>query len=314
MHSRTRTLLVAVLTASTFTGRAEEGGSGHYIPGSMSSFADGVPTEETFVTRYNMLYYSGEIDVAGGPLPIAGLNAAGAEASSWAHGLTMLWRTPWDLGDDKLGYAFSVTVPTVSVDVKAQVGPFQRSDTIDALGDMVIMPVMFNYQFNDDFNLNGRFGIYAPTGEYEVGQLANAGKNYWSYEPTIGLMYFGRENGIEASLFGGATFNSENPDTNYETGTQVHLDGVLAQHFPLGKGLAGFGVNGFWYEQISGDSGPGAFLGEFEGRTAGLGPAVSYAGKIGDTDFVAELKWLHEMETKRRLEGDYVWLKVLFKF
>ncbi len=73
-------------------------------------------------------------------------------------------------------------------------------------------------------------------------------------------------------------------------------------------------MNGFWYEQISGDSGPGAFLGNFEGRTAGLGPALSYAGKIGDTDFVAELKWLHEMETKRRLEGDYVWLKVLFKF
>ncbi len=209
MKSHSIYLTTFVLGGTLFfsTLRGEEGGSGHYIPGSMASFADGVPTQETFVARYNMLYYSGEIDITGGPLPIAGLNAAGAEASSWAHGLTMLWRTPWDLGDDKLGYAFSLTVPTVSVDVKAQVGPFQRSDTIDALGDMVIMPLMFNYQFSDDFNLNGRFGIYAPTGEYEVGQLANAGKNYWSYEPTIGLMYFGRRTESKPR------FSAERPST-----------------------------------------------------------------------------------------------------
>ena len=29
---------------------------------------------------------------------------------------------------------------------------------------------------------------------------------------------------------------------------------------------------------------------------------------------IAEAKWLHEVETRRRLEGDYLWLKLVFKF
>jgi hypothetical protein len=29
---------------------------------------------------------------------------------------------------------------------------------------------------------------------------------------------------------------------------------------------------------------------------------------------LAEVKWLHEVEAQRRLQGDYTWLKVIFKF
>lgn len=156
--------------------------------------------------------------------------------------------------------------------------------------------------------------IYAPTGRYEVGRLANTGKNLWTIEPAVGVMYFGQKNGREASLFLGADFNFENDDTEYQTGTQLHLDGTLAQHFPMGGGLLGVGVNGYWHEQVEGDSGDGATFGDFKGRTAGLGPVLSYAGKIGDTDLIAEIKWLHEFEKKNRLEGDYFWVKVVFKF
>jgi len=41
--------------------RAEEGGSGHYLPGAMSSFVDAVPAKETFIVRYNLLYYNGSV-------------------------------------------------------------------------------------------------------------------------------------------------------------------------------------------------------------------------------------------------------------
>jgi len=40
---------------------AEEGGSGHYLPGSMSSFVDSVPAKETFIARYNLLNYNGSV-------------------------------------------------------------------------------------------------------------------------------------------------------------------------------------------------------------------------------------------------------------
>lgn len=307
---------LALVFVTPLTAVAEEGGSGHYLPGSMSSFADAVPPAETFITRLNFVTYSGDFS-RGQPLPIAGLTVLGVNADSTAAGLTMLWRPPVDIGEG-WSYAMSATVPYVWIDVSggAKAGKITKgiSDSENGLGDIVLMPAMFNYKASDDLNFNFRIAGYAPTGKYEVGQLANTGKNFWTIEPTAAVMYFGKKNGIEASLFLGADFNFENPDTNYQSGTQLHLDGTLAQHFPLWGGLAGVGINSYWYEQVTGDSGSGANFGDFEGRTAGLGPVASYVTKIGAQDVIAELKWLHEFETRNRLEGDLVWFKMLVKF
>jgi hypothetical protein len=173
---------------------------------------------------------------------------------------------------------------------------------------------MLNYNVNPDLNYNFRLAAYAPTGSYEAGRLANTGKNFWTHEPTVGLMYFGQKNGIEGSLYFGADFNQENPDTHYKSGTQLHFDGTLAQHFPFAGGLAGAGVSGFYYEQVTGDSGSGATFGDFKAKTVGAGPAISYIGKAAGHDLIAELKWLHEFETRNRLEGDTIFLKVVVKF
>jgi hypothetical protein len=127
-------------------------------------------------------------------------------------------------------------------------------------------------------------------------------------------MYFGQKNGIEASVFVGSDFNTENEDTNYTSGTQFHIDGTVAQHFPWLGGLAGVGVSSYYYQQVTGDSGSGATLGDFKGKTVGVGPVISYISKIGAHDAFAELKWLHELETENRLKGDIVWLKAVYKF
>jgi hypothetical protein len=80
-------------------------------------------------------------------------------------------------------------------------------------------------------------------------------------------------------------------------------------------GFIGVGANGFYYKQISGDSGSGARLGGFEGRTVGVGPVLSYATKIRNkTDLVAEVKWLPELDVERRLKGDYIWFKLALVF
>lgn len=318
MKVRSRSAVVGfmccvVLTLVSSVVLAEEGGSGHYFPGSISSFIDAVPPTETLVARYNMVSYSGEREV-GQPLPLAGLTAVGAEADSLAHGLTLLWRPAWSPGEN-LSYAMNITIPYVTLDVEADIttangATIRKYDSIDGLGDIVLMPLMLNYAVNKDFSINGRLSIYLPTGDYEAGRLANAGKNYTTYEPLIGAVYLSHETGREASLYLGADFNTRNDDTDYHSGTQVHLDGTLAQHLPFAGGLAGVGVNGYWYEQVEADRGTGAKLGAFKGRTVGLGPVLSYVRG----DVVAELKWLHEAETRDRLEGDYIWLKVAKKF
>lgn len=44
------------------------------------------------------------------------------------------------------------------------------------------------------------------------------------------------------------------------------------------------------------------------GRSIGIGPILQYAGKLGGRDISADVKWLHEVDTKNRLSGDMIWL------
>lgn len=294
--------------------QAEEGGTGHYLPGSMASFADGVPADTTFIARLNVIYYDGAY---GHTLPIAGISAVDVEAQSLAVGLSLVWRPPLEIGKG-YSFAFGATIPFVFLDVAGDVEAEQktvrRSDSATGLGDIMFLPVMLSHALGSSSQAEFRLGVYAPTGSYEVGQLANTGKNFWTIEPTLGYRYLGQKNGREVSVFAGMDFNTENEATNYQTGSQVHLEGTLAQHFPLMKGLAGAGLSGFWYQQVTGDSGSGATFGDFKGETAGLGPVVSFTKAAAGFDWLVEFKWLHEFETHNRLGGDYLWLKVLGKF
>jgi hypothetical protein len=81
----------------------------------------------------------------------------------------------------------------------------------------------------------------------------------------------------------------------------------VAQHLPLFGGFVGIGANFFYYQQISGDSGSGVQLGPLEGRTIGVGPAISYVAKAGNANIAAELKWLPDLDVDHRLKGDAVW-------
>lgn len=295
---------------------AEEGGSGHYFPGSMASFVDGVPGDPVFITRLNVLSYEGSIG-ADRALPVAGMVAAGLDVKSKGIGLTMAWAPKWDLGD-KWTYAAMLTVPWITMDVTADVvdgvRSIRTSDSRSGLGDMVLIPLAFNYKYSADLNYNFRVTAYAPTGEYTKGRLANTGKNFWTIEPTAALIYLGQKNGREASLFFGADFNQENDATWYKSGTQVHLDGTLAQHFPLWGGLAGVGATGFWYRQATGDSGAGATFGDLKAEANGIGPVLSFIGKMSDVPVTAELKWLREFENRFRPEGDTIFLKIMAFF
>jgi hypothetical protein len=181
------------------------------------------------------------------------------------------------------------------------------------LGDIELLPVMLGWT-NGDFKVGGNFGVYAPTGVYEKGRLANTGRNYWTFEPGLNFSWVSSKIGTEVTLFTGLDFNTKNTDTDYQSGTSYHLDGTIAQHLPLFGGFLGAGANGFYYQQISADSGSGATLGDFKGMTAGVGPLVNYVHKIGKHDLFVEAKWLPELGTEKRTRGDFVWVKAGFAF
>jgi Putative MetA-pathway of phenol degradation len=77
------------------------------------------------------------------------------------------------------------------------------------------------------------------------------------------------------------------------------VEGALNQHFPFGLAA---GVGGYFYQQITGDSGSGATLGPFRGRVAGVGPLLSYTVKVDKQEVTLSGRWFHEFDVKIEFE------------
>lgn len=316
------TILIIITNINTNYIFAEENGSGHYAPGLNSSFIDALPGKQGLAAANYFCYYKGDSDI-GSTIPFGIGLTAGINATVYSDTILFLYQP----GINVFGgyYVFGVGIPYVWTTVKGYVqlknpagGTIiskERRDTANGLGDIALYPVILGgNSLNGDLKYDFRFAIYAPTGEYDKNDLANVGKNFWTFEPGLMISYLSHKTGFEISSFAGIDFNTINSDTEYQSGDQLHIDVTLAEHLPALGGFFGIGVNGFYYKQITGDSGSGAILGGFEGYTTGVGPVLSYAAKLWGKDIAAEVKWLPEVDVERRTQGDYVWFKLVAKF
>ncbi|MCK5667350.1 MAG: transporter, partial [Thiotrichaceae bacterium] len=156
-------IFIIVMMLSTYIGItvAEEGGSGHYLPGSMASFMDGVSPEPAFIARINAINYDGKVG-SNIRIPIAGFNAIDVEAKSKALALTLFWAPEWGAGE-KWSYAMSTTIPWMSLEVRGDVDfngiDHSVKDKVTGLGDIILMPIMFNYHHSSDLNTNYRIAV-----------------------------------------------------------------------------------------------------------------------------------------------------------
>jgi Putative MetA-pathway of phenol degradation len=67
-----------------------------------------------------------------------------------------------------------------------------------------------------------------------------------------------------------------------------------------------FGVGGYHYHQVTGDSGSGAVLGPFIGRVTAVGPVIGYVLKAGALPINLNARWFAEFETENRMKGNAV--------
>lgn len=299
-------------THLTSPSRAEEGGMGHYVPGTLATLIDLAPTKPGFVIEPIYLHYGGD---ASATLPVAGEATANLEATIDA----VLLGGFYTFDETVLGahYSFGAFVPyswvTVEGNVTTGLATGRRKDSESGFGDMTLIPAMLAWK-RDSWQFNALLSVYAPTGEYDEDRLANPGLNYWTFDPAVGVSYNNVEIGFNAALHGGVTLNTENPDTDYHSGSLVHVEASVQQLLPLGPGFVGLGAEAFYLQQVSGDSGGNASLGDFEGRTVGIGPVLTYLLPLGEDTLVAEARWLPEIDTEKRLEGDYFWFKLVYQF
>ena len=144
---------------------------------------------------------------------------------------------------------------------------------MSGIGDLTVVPVMMAWK-SDDWQYDFLMPVYAPTGSYEVGRLGNTGLNYWTFDPIVGVAYSNAKSGLSAAIHMGYAINTENNATSYKSGDILHFDASVQQILPLGSGFANIGAEAWYFDQVTCDSGSGATLGCFKGRTTGIGPGA----------------------------------------
>jgi hypothetical protein len=144
-----------------------------------------------------------------------------------------------------------------------------------------------------------------PVGAYSSTNLANIGLGHGAIDGGVGYTYFDPKTGHEFSAVMGLTGNFENTSTGYTNGIDWHLDWGASQF--LTKQLQ-VGLVGYFYDQLTPDSGCAAILCPFESRVIGVGPQVGYLFPVGDMQGYLNLKGYKEFDNNDRPDGYNVWL------
>ena len=303
---------LAALLAMPTGASAGEGGTSHILPGGNATLVDLPPTTPGFFFKPMLLNYRGD---ASARVP----TAAGVAANMNVEANTLVLGGGYGLGQTVRGGAHvsvAAFLPYTSLDISANseaLGGIRINSKVSDFGDLTLVPLMLAWK-SDEWQYDFLMPVYAPTGSYELGRLGNPGLNYWTVDPIVGAAYSNAKSGLNAAVHLGYAMYTENADTDYRSGNVLHLDASVQQIVPLGSGFATLGLEAWYFQQVTCDSGAGATLGCFKGRTAGIGPVLGYIQPVGKEKLLFEAKWLPELDTENRLKGDYVWLKMVYTF
>jgi hypothetical protein len=152
--------------------------------------------------------------------------------------------------------------------------------------------------------------IYAtgniPSGTYDPTRLANLSFGWMAVDGGAGYTYFDQKTGHEFSVVGGLTYNFMNPDTQYQNGIDSHIDWAASQF--MSKNFFA-GVVGYYFQQLTADSGLGAKLGPFKSRVVGIGPQLGFIFPVGQGYHgVLNLKGYKDLDTENRPQGWTAWV------
>jgi len=303
-----RLLIILVSTAWSSSVLAAEGGYSNYVPGTYGDFAVAVAPDPGLLIRNDIYYYTADESRA----VLQGQARADIDVSFTMNLLTAFYTTDLEVLGGK--YALGTLIPIVrtAIDAQGTVGGMTAGiqDDKTGLGDVTLIPLSLFWNF-ENFHLNFAHYIITPTADYDKDDLANTGLNYWSFDTNAAATYLDPVRGHEFSFNLGHIYNTENNDTDYQTGQEIHLDYMANQYFSEAFAL---GVHGFYLKQITGDSGDGAIFGDFKAEAAGIGPALLWTPSILGWDVPIIVKWLHEFHAENRLEGDHVMASFVVSF
>jgi hypothetical protein len=307
-------LLCGVGTIVSSLAYADEGGVSFWFPGQYGSLA-AVPSEPGFSLPLIYYHYSGD---ASGSMEFS---QGGNIRLGLEEDLDMMLAVPtYVFATPVFGGQAQVSVAgaygRVDVDVDATLtGPNggvlsgSESDTNTNFSDLYpSASLRWNHGVHNTmvYVMGG-----VPVGSYKVDRLANIGTNHWSLDGGFGYTYLNPETGREFSATAGLTYNFENPDTDYQNGIDFHLDWGASQFLSEQWHM---GLVGYFYYQLTGDSGAGAVLGDFKSSVNAIGPQAGYIFKMWGKEAYLNLKGYWEFGAENRPEGWHTWLTLVLPF
>jgi hypothetical protein len=302
--------------ATTFTvgldyrvAEAAEGASSHYLPGANGDIFLAVPPGPGFQVANTLWYQSGDAPAA----VLEGQVDLNLDISVFLNltALTYTFEQPVFGGT----YTIGAVIPFGHADLDATVtgpagGKSRTTEDSFNLSDIAMIPFQMNWA-SGPWSFKIAEIIVAPTGAYSTSNLVNLGRNYWSFDTVGAVTWFDPEMGMELSVAPGIMVNTENSSTDYQTGTEFHVDFTLNQFLSPSFAL---GIRGYYYDQITDDSGAGALLGDFQSDSFGAGPGFVWMPGFGGGKLTVLGKWMHDFTAENRFESDYFTLTGAWKF
>ena len=209
-------------------------------------------------------------------------------------------------------YAAGVNLGLVSAHVDSDVlqadpsgkaQPVHTSGSRTTISDVFVTPVVLSWQLGQAYVAWSEM-VSIPSGTYDNDEFVNISRNYWALDSQLALTWIHPQSGLELSGKGGFIVNSRNEDTDYRTGNELHVEGLVAKRLDKRFSL---GAVWYYYDQVSADTGSGTLLGNFEGEAFGAGPALRYIIPFESRNLTLIAKWIHEFYTRDRFAGDYIY-------
>lgn len=299
------TLVVSLIIPSAF---AAEGASSNYFPGAYGDFAVAVAPNPGWTYANYSLFYAADVNRT----VLQGRVNVNLDTSAYINMSALIYAfdEPVLGGRFAMGGFLPLGYASLEANRVGQIVDVSVDDSETALGDISLLPASF-YWNNDNWHFNLYELIVTPTGQYELDNNVNLGRNYWGFDTVFALTHLNMENGREYSFVVGYVINTENDDTDYQTGDELHVDAMFNQFFSETFAL---GLHGYYYKQVQGDSGSGAILGDFKGESYGIGPSFLWIPELGGGRFSIMGTWLHDLDATNRMESDYVHVTLAWQF
>jgi hypothetical protein len=306
-------ILCAIGTLSPAPALADAGGVSFWLPGAFASLA-ATPTVPGWA--YSTIYLHLQANAGATQNFVTSNGARGSVVAGLsAHGDALVqgitYTSPLSVLGGQAAFTVLAAPGNLGVGIDATLtGP--RGNTVSGVATdnrTTVSDVLYQGTLKWNQGVNNEM-VYVvgniPSGTYDPNRLANLSFGYPAVDIGAGYTYLDQKTGHEFSVVGGLTYSAINPYLQYQNGIDFHVDWAASQFISK---TVHVGLVGYFFQQLTDDSGPGAKLGGFRGMAVGLGPEIGFIIPLSkDYQGYLNLRGYKDLETENRANTWSTWV------